>query len=421
MARFCAGFGRADITPRLGCRLMGYGNRTHGATAVHDRLLARALVVEDEGGRWALIACDLRCLNATSVAEVRSAVQQRCGIAPAHVFVATTHTHSGPHDRDAENWERPLGQLIADAVQAACAALQPARLGGGYGLLYGYSVNRRWLDRPVDPGVAVIRVETLAGEPLGLISSFGCHPVVMGYDNYAISADWPGFACRAVEQALGGDATCLFFQGGGGDVNPVVASVRAQLQSGRPVVSIGKISAYYGDGADPTAYNVGDRTGGTWADVAELGSAFADEVLRVYRGITPTVPTTPLGSHQLLLDAGRTVDEVAAFSTTATPLSSTTVPAEIMVLAAGDLLLLGQPGEVLSETVVRWRRDLRALGYATPLIVGHANGWLSYLPEPETFPEGGYEVQRAHGEGTSRFFQPQVRTALLAALAENDI
>jgi hypothetical protein len=407
---FQAGFGRADITPKLGCRLMGYGNRTHGATGVHDRLWARALVLAQADTAWAIVACELRCVDADTTREARTAIQQRVGIPSSNVFVCSTHTHSGPHDRDADNWERPLGELLADAVEQAHRALQPARIGSGYGMLVGYSINRRWIDRPVDPGVAVLRVDGDDGRPLGVVACFGCHPVVLGYDNYLVSADWPGFGCTQVEQALGPGAVSLFLQGGGGNVNPVVAGVRAALRSGRPVVAIGGVSAYYGDAGSPEAYHVGDRRGGTFAEVEELGAAFAHEVVHVHRGIPVAAPAGAIWSAQVELDA-------AAGAGGAAP----PVPAELMLLALGDVLLVGQPGEVFAETSVQLRTHLRTLGVRTPMVVGHANGWLSYLPEPEAFPEGGYEVGRAHGVGTDPSFQPRVRQALDAVLHAHGI
>src|SRR3954470_223582 len=143
-----AGFGRADITPKLGSKLTGYGGREEGATAVHDPLFARALVHEDEGGVWALISVEFCYLTHQSVAEIREAIQRRTSIPASNVFMATTHTHAGPHDRHTENWERPLGEIVADAVEKAQASLQPAQIGTGYSFLYGFSINRRWLDKP---------------------------------------------------------------------------------------------------------------------------------------------------------------------------------------------------------------------------------------------------------------------------------
>src|SRR3954447_15842201 len=93
-----AGFGRADVTPKLGCILTGYGGRDNGATAVHDSLMARALLLEDEGGLWALISVEFCYLFAQSVQEIREAIERRCGVLASNVFIATTHTHGGPRD-----------------------------------------------------------------------------------------------------------------------------------------------------------------------------------------------------------------------------------------------------------------------------------------------------------------------------------
>ncbi len=421
MTVFRAGFGRADVTPKLGCRLVGYANRPSGATGVHDRLSARALVLEDQGGRWAIISCEFCYLNADTVADIREAIEGRVGIPPTNVFVATTHTHSGPHDRDADNWDRPLAELVADAVEQACDALQPARIGSGYGMLYGYSVNRRWLDRPVDPGVAVIRVDDAEGRPLGLVTNFGCHAVVLGYDNLMISADWPGYACAKLEEELGEGTTCLFLQGGSGDINPLVSGVRRRLRSGHTVVAIGEVSSYYGSADDPELWNIGDRGGGTFEEVAELGEAFAEEALHVARGIRTDVPATPLWSEQVIVDAAAGPDEprlepegLALALVTERPLISNegTIPAEIMLLGVGDALLVGEPGEVFSQTAVNLRTRLRLYGYATPMLVGYANGWLVYLPEPEAFDEGGYEPGWAMRLGLSRHFQARVWEAV---------
>ena len=394
---------------------MGYGNRTQGSTGVHDRLWARALLLADENRCWGIVACDLRCLNAESVREARVAIQRRLGLSASDLFICTTHTHSGPHDRDPENWDQPLAERLADAVQEAYAALQPARLGSGYGLLYGSSVNRRWLDRPIDPSVAVVRVEAEDGHLLGLVTSFGCHPVVLGYDNYQISADWPGYAAAHIEQRLGSGVTCLFLQGGGGNVNPLVTGVRHALQSGRQVTSIGNISTYYGQPLsaelnDIEPYNIGDRKGGTFAEVAELGTAFAGEVLKVYNTIVTSGLIVPIWSEQLNLDAAAAPDYATDTQ------NSAQVPAEIMLLAVNGILFFGQPGEVFSETSVWWRSHLRSMGYRTPMIIGHANGWLSYLPEPADFLEGGYEIQRAQGEGTHSQFQQIVRREVRSVL-----
>lgn len=418
MTTFRAGFGCADITPRLGCRLTGYSNRPGSATGVHDPLLARALVLERERDRYALIACELLYTSEPTTQAIRDAVQRRLGIPPEHVFVAAIHTHSGPDDRDPSNWACPLAELVADAVEEASGRLQPARLGSGFGTLYGYSINRRWLDRPVDPAVGILRVDDLQGNPLGLVCNFACHGVVMGPDNLLISADWPGQACRNLQAA--GFGECMYLQGGCGDINPLVAGVRARLESGHTVIAIGNIGAWYGERDDPEAWNIGDRTGGTFDEVAELAAAFAAEGERVAQRIH-TQDVERLWCKRLTVDAARSSDEPVMpvpEDRKRTPLfdEQGRILSEVMLLGIGDILLVGEPGEVFAETSVRLRTRLRLLGYRTPLLVSYTNGAIGYLPEPEAFDEGGYEPISPTLHGISRYYQQRVWEAVRAAL-----
>ena len=242
----------------------------------------------------------------------------------------------------------------------------------------------------------------------------------MGYDNLAISGDWPGYASNRLEEALGPDTTCLFFQGGAGDINPLVEGVRQYLQGEQTVRAIGEVSVYYGPADDPQQYNIGDRGGGTFTEVAELGEAYADQVLRVARRISTKAPTGPLWSEQLAViataDAGEEGPAPPAWSLTLqleVPTNSEgNIMAEIMALGAGDIVWVGEPGEVFSETAVRLRTKLRLMGYAAPMLVSYANDWLAYLPEPEAFDEGGYEPGWAVRLGISRNFQARVWAAV---------
>jgi len=419
-----AGFGKVAITPKLGAQMVGYAGRPSGATDIHDPLFARALVLEDNTSLWAVISCDLCYLFNESVAEVRAAAEQRVGIPPSHLFLATTHTHSGPHDRHPQNWDRRLPELIADAVEAGYAARQPARLGAGYGFLYGYSINRRWLDRPVDPAVAVLRVDDAEGKLLGLLSIYASHAVVMGNDNLHVSGDWPGNAMQRLEEEWPG-STCLYFQGGAGDINPLVEGVRKRLVSGDPIRAIGQISTYYGSADDPAAWNIGDRGGGSFDEVAELGAAFAQEVTHVARGIAAQEPEQAFWSEQVVINAAAEPGEhpLSADAVLATERpefgDGKNLPAELMLMQLGDLLLVGQPGEVFSETAVNLRTRLRALGYRVPMLASYANGWWLYLPEPEAFAEGGYEPGWAVNLNISRQFQPRAWQAIRPLAAKH--
>lgn len=413
-----AGFGRSDITPRVGSLLTGYFNRAGGSTGVHDPLHCRALALEEGGGRWALLSVEICYLNADSVAELRAAIQARTAIPASHIFIATTHTHSGPHDRHADNWPRPLAALAADAVEQAVQSLQAARLGSGLGMLSGAGINRRWLDRPVDPALGVLRIDALDGRTLGLVTVFASHAVVLGSDNLLISADWPGYACARMEQELGAGTVCLFFQGGAANVNPLTTDVAASLAQDAPVTAIGGLSTYYAGGAG-MVWNIGDRQGGTFAESDELGARVAREALHVARTLVTAAPASPLWSQQIVLSAGggpaplgHEREWLLWVSEEPERLLAAVVPAEVMLLGLGDALLMGQPGEVFSETSVALRSRLRSLGITTPLLVSYANGWLGYLPEAADYAEGGYEVSWPRRLGIREEFQDDVRAGI---------
>src|SRR5579864_3807343 len=54
-----AGVAKVDITPPLGLKMYGYGDRKEGATSILDPLYARVLVLEVGDQRVALLVCDL--------------------------------------------------------------------------------------------------------------------------------------------------------------------------------------------------------------------------------------------------------------------------------------------------------------------------------------------------------------------------
>ncbi len=413
-----AGIGRSLITPRVGVNLIGYFNRAP-STGVHDDLHTRALVLDDGQTALALCSVELLWLRDEEIAQIRQAVSSRCGLLAENIFIFTTHTHSGPAPFDPDGWERPLTDLIADAVVSAYETRQPARLGVGFGQLIGYSINRRWLDRPVDPAVGVIRVDHADGRPLALLGNFACHAVVMGYDNLLISGDWPGYASRQLEAELG--VLAPFGQGGAGDVNPLTETVRQRLAAGHPVGTIGKLTTYYGQhGEDPpNLWNIEDRGGGTFIEAETIARAYSAEVTRVWRGIQ-TEAHLPLWVERVTVDGRVEPDEPRpeGLSTAHRGLLPITnlERMEIMLVGVGRAVLASQPGETFGETAVEFRKTCQQMGYTYPLMISYANGSYAYLPPANAFLEGGYEVGWALKLGLSRHLQERITAAMLPIL-----
>jgi len=425
-----AGFGKSVITPKVGTRLVGYANRTALSTGVHDDLHARALVVESAGSSWAICAAELCYLRESQVRRVREIVQSRTELPSDQILLCAVHSHSAPDDRDALSWHKPLADLIADAILKAFEGMQPARIGAASGFLHGWSINRRWLDRAIDPFVGVIRIDDEEGKPMGVVSNFGCHAVVLGYDNLLVSADWPGVTSSAVEKELGPQSVCVVTQGGSGDVNPLTEQVRQRLRSG---IAIGTMrgKTYYGAPSANSPWNIGDRGGGTFQEARDLGLAVAEEILHVTKTVKTQADVRQLWAQQIRIDGSRQPDDLAYELSGEVPHHVIERPEspspdgkrwmEFMVLAAEEpgLLIVSQPGEVFAETAMEFRRRLQTMGVVQPWTVGYANGWQLYLPPETAFPEGGYEVDWAVHLGISPRLQNRLWDSLLPILRQH--
>lgn len=240
------GFAKADITPRVGVDLCGFGpfvNRR--SVGIRDRLWARAMAMSDGVVTAVIVGCDLVGVDLATTQRVRARVAESTGVPADHVLVHCTHTHSGPATVALNGWGRqdpPYMELlpgrIADACVRAVRALVDADLRHACVPCTGIGLNREYdrdappldevLDeswQPAKPELTdtvchVFRAES-AGQALGFFTSFGCHPVVCCAETHWIHGDWCGVATGLLERETSG-AVGLFLQGAQGDVNSCV-------------------------------------------------------------------------------------------------------------------------------------------------------------------------------------------------------
>lgn len=233
-----AGVAKSDITPAVGTPLAGYGaRRAQPSTGVHDPTEARALIIDNGVEKLAFVSVDHLGFDHGMVERIRGIASPATNVAPNHIFVMSSHTHSGggaymemlpllanalagkfdPKVR--AFYEQRTAQAIIDANKA----LKPARIGFGFGEAAGISRFRSsWPPNgPIDPEVGVIRVDSAAtGKPLAVLMNFAAHPTVLGAENMTFSADYVGYARNALEKMIGGDVMAIFANGAQGTVGP---------------------------------------------------------------------------------------------------------------------------------------------------------------------------------------------------------
>ena len=242
-----AGFGKYNITPKVGCELYGFGpflNRT--SVGIRDILEARVGIFEENGKKIAFITCDLCVVTDKVVAETRKLIRERHPeFRDDEIMVTASHTHSGPGTREEDYgwgasdpaWVMVLPYRLREAFTMAVENMQEATLSQALVPCRHIGLNRVYdQDGPpledvlkedwepakpelTDTECRVMRIDSVeTGKMIGFMAYFGCHPVVCCAANRFIHGDYPGVAMHNLMREFPGSVG-LFLQGAEGDVN----------------------------------------------------------------------------------------------------------------------------------------------------------------------------------------------------------
>src|SRR6476661_8174977 len=89
------GAAEIDITPPVGHRMAGYFDERL-STGVHDPLKAKAIILEQEKERIAMVFCDLVGVSLTITTNARAEASAKTGIPVSNIVICATHSHTGP-------------------------------------------------------------------------------------------------------------------------------------------------------------------------------------------------------------------------------------------------------------------------------------------------------------------------------------
>ncbi len=372
---FQAGTARRDITPREPVPMWGYGDR-HDALSegVLDPLYADALVLAAGGEKLAIVGLDLgRSPGERSLERIRERILKEAGIRWS--VVGGSHTHHGPvlelTDEEGKGrgkfdaalrYYRQLEDAVAEAVLEANSRLAPAKLAAGSVALAGRNANRhtKLEPKPVDPELAVLRIDREDGTPLAVLVNWAAHPTTLPASLMKFSADYAGALKEAVRQETG--AAAIFLQGAAGDL---------RTQRG---------------GMDYRAY----------------GEALGREAAKVARGLSPSAPQKlELRAREERFVFRPRIDLqnpiVAAMYDKAffpelvrnyqDEYAQGVRPRLMAAMLGDDLGMVAASGEFFSSHAVRLRERARL---KTLFFFGYSNGYHQYFPTLEAAAEGGY-------------------------------
>ncbi|MBN2150990.1 MAG: hypothetical protein JW839_06080 [Candidatus Lokiarchaeota archaeon] len=372
----------AVITPPVGLFQGGYGARKQHSIGTHDDLHARCIALSDGATAAAALVADIVRIPKAVAKKTKELVAKATPIEPDRLLLAATHTHSGPGPgrtlpgfaRAFDLYAELLPYHLAGLVYEAWSSVDDVdglSLGRGESHLGHH--RRTWDESTnyVDRELVVARLR--GRECNGVLFNVGTHAVKMSPENVHYSADYPGFAIKAVERVIGGGARGMFFQGPCGNVNPW----------NQPFEN--------------------PRT--TFGDCEELGDLLAGDVLSALGKARDAIDVG--GASGLSVRAGAkevAIPEEPGLDPAARP--DDVVRAKVYAIVLGDVLsIVGVPGEMFSR-FGRMIKDSVKTKYCIVQEIA-ANELVEqddimYVPTREAFaarkeglPPGGYEVMAA--------------------------
>lgn len=431
-----AGFARVDVTPPLGSPMSGYFYKRF-AEGVRDPLSLNALAIGNGEDKALIVSCDFAGVRSPLLDEICALITERTGVARERIMICALHQHTsvaiapkGMFDSIQDSvYLDILYRKFADVAQMALDDMSEARVFTAEADTAEQIafVRRYWMPdgtvatnpsrrgpRPVRPcdepdnTVRLIRFVREGKKDIAYVN-FSTHPDVIS--GCKLSADWPGFVRRFVEEDLE-NVHCISITGFQGDSN-------------------------HCNFFDPNSKTLSREFG--YEHSAHMGRVIADTVKCLWDGgvehtdarITGEICTvynkTNTEGEETYAEQKAFYDDYEAGKFEKPPHITLLARAQrviglrhaslyqavpITLLTLGDIVFLAIGGEPFTH-YTRLAHKLAA--GKTVFCSSNSNGYVGYLPHARAYSEGGYEAS------SSLFSAPleeQITEALSKMLAK---
>jgi neutral ceramidase len=375
------GTAAVDITPPVGT-LMAGSLRPRTSVGIDDPLLCKAMVLENDETRLALVTLDLIAWTRHRSDGPRATITRQAGIPSAHVLINCSHTHSGPYTDESiylggaldEPYLARVGAAISEVVCQAAQDLRPVAVGtvktscGGIGqnrrlLRPGGSAINAWLataeERESLPLAGPNDEDLLAwvffaaGSPVATLWNYTLH--VNSHFGTSFSADYPGRVAAALQDEFGGGFFSLFLPGACGDINHTIGFEEVSRRLSEAMRTVVRGATWR-----EVRLGVRDREPFQAAEVSEKWPDCVD----VFENEDRLLKADPQ-------DAVTTV---------------------VQALRLGEGAVAATPGETFAQLGL----DLKQRSpFPVTAVAELCNDLVGYIPTLEAFAQGGYETFRS--------------------------
>ncbi|MBL6706522.1 MAG: hypothetical protein ISQ06_10435 [Planctomycetaceae bacterium] len=441
-AEFQAGAAIVDVTPTKLPAIVNGGLVRRRVGEVKTRLNARALALSDGTTKLVIVVVDSCMLPRPLLDEVKQRAESRTGVPMDRLLISATHTHSAPASMaclgtDIDPDYVPLVKLkIVDAIAAALAKLQPARIGFGKENAADFTALRRWIRRPdritddpfgnptvratmhagsnwdnvtgesgpEDPDLSLVSIQSEDGRPLAVLANFSMHYFS---GERGLSADYFGLFCEGLKQRIApaGEFVGIMSHGCSGDI---WRRDYAQPDKWDPKQTIDDYTRGLLDIAMNVYRNVEYRSD---VDIAmaeqrmtlkyrvpdQQRLEWARRIVEPLEGKAPTTQQEVYAMEQLILHERQETEIV------------------VQGIRIGDIGIATTPNETYAITGLKIKAASPLLNN---MVIELANGGDGYIPPPEQHRFGGYNTWLARSAGLEVMAEPTIAEACISLLED---
>ncbi|MFH1922793.1 MAG: LamG domain-containing protein [Planctomycetota bacterium] len=446
-AELKAGAAVVDVTPPQLPVLVNGGMITRSAESVKAPVNARAIVLDDGKERLGIVVVDSCMMPRPLLDEAKSLAAQQTKIRADRMLISASHSHSAPASMGClgteadPNYVPFLREKLAEALAAAEANLEPARVGWAVENAERFTALRRWIRRPdriaedpfgnptvranmhagrnwddvtgesgpEDPDLSLISFQAKDGRPIAVLANFSMHY----FGDQALSADYYGLFCEGLKSRLAPDQDAsrppfvgIMSHGCSGDI------WRRDYKNATPTEEEEYTIERYAEGLREIAMRAYD--GIAYNENADLAMAEArlnlnyrvpdSQRLEWARGIVeamgdrPPKDTTEVYAREQIILHERQSTEIV-----------------VQALRIGDIGIATTPNETYALTGLK-------LKLQSPLpktmAIELANGGDGYIAPPEQLLLGGYNTWPARSAGLEVEAEPKIAETALGLLEE---
>ncbi|HJO93772.1 MAG TPA: neutral/alkaline non-lysosomal ceramidase N-terminal domain-containing protein [Victivallales bacterium] len=405
---FLCNFNKVDITPDKPVYLSGFANRSDKSSGIHLPLLSLCLLVGGGKNRVCIISNDFMELAPEIVEFISEQIAKKTELDKTDIFIHSIHTHSAPvmsemllkNTSSSGNdiyRELTIQKIIDNAVKTVnekesytkCSL----KVGVGESALgicrraidpeTGLSVIGKKSSSNAKQKLYVMEFKDTSGKPYITAVNYACHPVTLHENNLAVSSDYVGVARNKIEEKL--NSNVIFLNGAAGDINP-------DFPMGNDTEITSEAGRLLAEDVLRLSYKNIDYAG-IISECIELhlpyknrnmtSSFIDDEVERKSSEKTdfydwPTDLKSWAETMKAKLDKGQLINYRKT---------------KIGAVKLSNIILFFSQGEIFSK----YQDELRSQfpEYAV-LFVGYTGCEAGYLPDYDSFKNGGYEVEQAY-------------------------